>query len=110
MPDSRMPLVIRTTGDGLRKRRLEIGLTQAQVAEILGVAEATVGNWETVKQRPSERFLPRIASFLGSERARANSTCDTGAQRSPAQRECCRDAGECLPSGKRGAVLTKTVL
>lgn len=68
MPDSRMPLVIRTTGDGLRKRRLEIGLTQAQVAEILGVAEATVGNWETVKQRPSERFLPRIASFLGSER------------------------------------------
>lgn len=54
-----------TIGDHLRKRRLILGLTQAEMATQLGVNEWTVGNWENDETRPVLRFIPAIIQFLG---------------------------------------------
>jgi len=54
-----------TIGDHLRKRRLILGLTQAEMATQLRVNEWTVGNWENDETRPVLRFIPRIIEFLG---------------------------------------------
>ncbi len=54
-----------TFGDHLRKRRLILGLTQAEMATQLGVNEWTVGNWENDATKPVLRFIPAIIRFLG---------------------------------------------
>ena len=52
-------------GDHLRKRRLDLGLLQRELAEQLGVHEGTVTNWELNRTAPGLRFLPRIIALLG---------------------------------------------
>jgi len=39
--------------DHIRKRRLDQGLTQRQVAGIIGVNKGTIGNWETNATQPT---------------------------------------------------------
>jgi transcriptional regulator with XRE-family HTH domain len=53
-----------TLGDHLRRRRLELGLYQKDVAAEIGVTASTIWNWEhgwTVDWR----YLPRVIVFLG---------------------------------------------
>jgi len=53
-----------TLSDHLRRRRLELGLYQKDVAIQIGVTTSTIWNWEhgwTVDLR----FMPRIIDFLG---------------------------------------------
>jgi DNA-binding XRE family transcriptional regulator len=53
-----------TLGDHLRRRRLELGLYQKDVAAQIGVTVSTIWNWEhgwTV----DFRFIPQIITFLG---------------------------------------------
>lgn len=45
--------------------RLKSGLSQAAVAEKLGIAAAAVCQWETGKTLPDSRRLPKIASIYG---------------------------------------------
>ena len=52
-------------GKHLRKRRMDLGLSQADVARRLGAKEDTVCNWENGRSSPSLRFVPRIIDFLG---------------------------------------------
>jgi len=52
-------------GDHLRRRRLERGLLQREVAAQLGVDPFTILNWETNKVEPLARLMPRIVRFLG---------------------------------------------
>jgi predicted transcriptional regulator len=59
------PRVLRTLGDHLRKRRLDLGLLQRDVAEQLQVHQMTLCNWETNRTSPQLRFIPRILTFLG---------------------------------------------
>jgi DNA-binding XRE family transcriptional regulator len=59
------PSELRTLGDHLRKRRLDLGLLQCDVAEKLQVNPMTVCNWETNRTSPQLRFMPRIIAFLG---------------------------------------------
>jgi transcriptional regulator with XRE-family HTH domain len=54
-----------TTGEHLKKRRLELGLKQDQVADKMGVTWNSVSNWERGIYRPSKRALTGIMSFLG---------------------------------------------
>jgi DNA-binding transcriptional regulator YiaG len=54
-----------TIGDHLRKRRLEFGLSQPQLAKQLGVSAASILNWELRKQVPELRFLKRLWEFVG---------------------------------------------
>ncbi len=42
-----------------------MGLFQRQVAEGIGVSEATIYNWEGNESLPSDRYMPRIIQFLG---------------------------------------------
>jgi transcriptional regulator with XRE-family HTH domain len=53
-----------TLGDHLRRRRLELGLYQKDVAVRLGVTPSTIWNWEHGMD-PEIRFIPRIIGFLG---------------------------------------------
>ena len=59
------PAQLNTIGDHLRKRRLDLGMTQCQVAEKLGVTECSIWNWEANYSSPQLRFIPRIIAFLG---------------------------------------------
>jgi len=55
----------KTIGEHLRKRRLDLGLRQKDVAERLGAHYKTYDNWEQGKHEPEFRFLPAIVAFLG---------------------------------------------
>jgi transcriptional regulator with XRE-family HTH domain len=54
-------------GDHIRKRRLDLGLFQKDVAVAIGVDTNTVTNWEKGHSQPELRFIPRIIEFLGYE-------------------------------------------
>jgi len=61
------PKELRTLGNHLRKRRLDLALTQRDVAQRLGADEASVWNWGKNRSSPALRFVPRIIEFLGYE-------------------------------------------
>lgn len=63
--DRAYPLELKTIGDHLRKRRLDLGLLQREVAEQIGVTKCTIQYWETNRVSPAIRFRPLIRSFLG---------------------------------------------
>jgi transcriptional regulator with XRE-family HTH domain len=65
--DRAYPPVLKTIGDHLRKRRLDLGLLQREVADQIGVTNCTIQYWETNRVAPALRFRPRISSFLGYE-------------------------------------------
>jgi transcriptional regulator with XRE-family HTH domain len=52
-------------GDHIRKRRLDLGLLQKQVAKKIGVDESTIYNWERQRTLPEIRFIAPIIEFLG---------------------------------------------
>jgi transcriptional regulator with XRE-family HTH domain len=55
-----------TLGDYLRKRRLDLNLTQKQLAEdILHTSTSNIRNWEANRYRVSLGFLPRVYDFIG---------------------------------------------
>ena len=64
-PPDGYPKKPETLGDHLRKKRLDLGLLQKEVAERIGVHKATIYNWETNRKSPQLRFVPRIIEFLG---------------------------------------------
>lgn len=56
---------LQTIGDHIRKRRLEFGWHQKEVAEAIGADAATVLGWETLGRMPAVRLLPAIIRLLG---------------------------------------------
>jgi transcriptional regulator with XRE-family HTH domain len=54
-----------TLAEHLKKRRLDRGLRQKDVARELGVNFRTYENWEQGKYEPEVRFLPAVIRFLG---------------------------------------------
>lgn len=57
--------VLKTIGDHVRKRRLELGLSQKAVARLLRVTEFTVINWEKHGLIPPTTTMGRVIKFLG---------------------------------------------
>lgn len=53
-----------TLGDHLRRRRLELGLYQKDVAVHIGVTASTIWNWEH-NWTIDLRYIPRVIAFLG---------------------------------------------
>lgn len=49
----------------IREERVKAGITQAELAEGVGVSDASVCQWETGKTVPRTVLLPKIASVLG---------------------------------------------
>ncbi len=56
--------MLETLGDHLRKRRLDRGLTQKELAAMLGVDETSVYNWEKNRCRPARQMMQKIAAFM----------------------------------------------
>jgi len=54
-----------TLGKHIRKRRLELELTQKQAAERLAINPSTVLNWESGRRAPPIRSMPAVLGFLG---------------------------------------------
>ena len=52
-------------GDHVRSKRLEMGLTQKEVADQLGVVPWTILNWEKDRTEPPIKPIPAIVQFLG---------------------------------------------
>jgi transcriptional regulator with XRE-family HTH domain len=64
-PNSLYPAQLSSLGDHLRKRRLDIGLLQSEVAAHIGVTADCVGDWETGRNTPDAPLVPSIMDFLG---------------------------------------------
>ena len=62
---SAYPRELKTVGDHMRKRRLDLKLLQKDVGQILGVARGTIMVWETNLRLPSPKLIPKIVEFLG---------------------------------------------
>jgi DNA-binding transcriptional regulator YiaG len=55
-----------TIGEHIKKKRLQLKLTQKQVAKQLGVTEFSVLNWEVGDNQPDDApILSRVIRFLG---------------------------------------------
>ena len=70
------PTELRSIGDHVRKRCLDLGLLQREVALLVGVDKTTVFNWETGRAAPNLRAI----RFLGYDPtdgplARASAFC-----------------------------------
>jgi|SRR5437762_11650564 len=63
--DSRLPRELKTLGDHIRKKRIEGGLLQREVADLLGADPQSVNAWERNYRQPVLRRLPAITEFLG---------------------------------------------
>jgi transcriptional regulator with XRE-family HTH domain len=59
------PKQLKTIGDHLKKRRLDLNLPQKEVAKRLQATICTYRNWEKNRSNPSLPFIPRIIKFLG---------------------------------------------
>jgi transcriptional regulator with XRE-family HTH domain len=53
-----------TLGERIKKRRLELGLSQKQTGKVLGVTSFTVLNWEKGKTGPRGESMAKIMGFL----------------------------------------------
>lgn len=63
---SKIPKNPVSLGEHIKKRRLEQGLFQKDVAKVLGVAETTIWMWENNRSNPQINLLPKIKNFLGN--------------------------------------------
>lgn len=54
------PLAVR-----IKRLRVATGLTQGQLAELLGVSQAAVGRWEAGEFLPKGRYVVKLAGALG---------------------------------------------
>lgn len=52
-------------GEQLRKRREELGISRAELADRLGISRSAVGNYETGVSAPKEEVLLRLFDALG---------------------------------------------
>jgi site-specific DNA recombinase len=64
-PPKGYPKAPKTIGQHLRKRRMDLGLTQRAVAEHLGVDPMSVWLWEHDRVLPGRRLFARAVDFLG---------------------------------------------
>ena len=63
-PDLACPVELGTAGNHIRKRRLDLGLLQREVAKTIGVDASSVCNWENGRCEPEFGHLPSIIRFL----------------------------------------------
>ncbi len=62
---SAYPQTLKTLGDHLRKKRLDLNILQKKVAQRLSVGESSIYNRGNNLSIPSLRYIPKIVEFLG---------------------------------------------
>lgn len=55
----------RSLGEWLRKRRIEVGILQRELAVTLEVCERTIGRWESDQHRPSQVQMVALVRLFG---------------------------------------------
>jgi len=65
------PAAPKTLGEFLRQKRVDLGLSQRKLAEMLaiGITDTAVEKWEKNQNRPTESHRRRIIEFLGFDPA-----------------------------------------
>lgn len=53
-------------GKKIQRKRLELGLTQLEMAKLLNLNDQTISRWETEESIPNVKHYPSIISFLGT--------------------------------------------
>jgi len=61
------PDFLRTWGDHIKTRRLDLKLTKRQLSFNIHASESTIYLWERNKVRPSLSQIPKIIEFLGRD-------------------------------------------
>jgi transcriptional regulator with XRE-family HTH domain len=61
------PDILRTWGDHIKNRRLDLKLTKRQLSLNLNVSDITIYLWERNKVQPSLAQIPKIIEFLGRD-------------------------------------------
>jgi len=59
------PIEPKTIGEHVHKKRIDEGLTQGQVASLLGIWRATLGAWEANHYEPTGKVRARVVAWLG---------------------------------------------
>jgi len=59
-----MPTLPKTIGEHVHRKRIEAGLTQAQLARQLGVWRATLGSWEANHYQPLGKVRDLVIAWL----------------------------------------------
>jgi transcriptional regulator with XRE-family HTH domain len=60
-----LPKELNTIGDMIRKRRVELGMTQKALADLFGVSLRCLQTWECSGKIPFASRWPKIIDFLG---------------------------------------------
>ncbi|MDP1930306.1 MAG: helix-turn-helix domain-containing protein [Gammaproteobacteria bacterium] len=58
-----------TIGEHIKRRRLELGLYQKDVAKFFGITLFTIINWEKGRTKPTVKLVPSLIQFLGYDPA-----------------------------------------
>jgi transcriptional regulator with XRE-family HTH domain len=61
------PDILRTWGDHIKTRRLDLKLTKRQLSLNLNVSDITIYLWEKNRVKPSLAQIPKIIEFLGRD-------------------------------------------
>ena len=56
---------MKQVGKNIKKHRMELGMTQGQLAEKLNVTRQALSNWENSKTQPSIETLTALSSLFG---------------------------------------------
>jgi DNA-binding XRE family transcriptional regulator len=65
LASKRYPRELKSLGDHLRKKRLDLGLTQIALGRQLGVGLSAIKSWEKNEEGPSPQHVAKIIAFLG---------------------------------------------
>ena len=52
--------------ESLRKRRIELGLTQTELCNLLGINQSMISQYESNRRKPSVYMAVKIAKALGT--------------------------------------------
>ena len=58
------------TSEKIRKLRIEAGLLQRELAEILDVSTSTIKHWESGRQQPDPEHLKALCEYFGEQPTR----------------------------------------
>lgn len=59
------PEDLKTLGEHIKKRRMDLGLSQAAAARCIGVSEDCLCYWENARNEPMLYQYPAVITFLG---------------------------------------------
>lgn len=62
-----MQFAVRVDGSKIKEARLEVGMSQAQLARAIGTSENNIGRWESSQNQPRIESIAAIANATGHD-------------------------------------------